>query len=497
MFKSLSIPLNLNKPLHPWLKQAYVTYLPGPTDKVLEEVAQGIMHSFKLLGSIVQDSPTDETTILLTTAPYGKPLHWRDSIMLTARRRFKLKKNPNVFTLIHVTPARLQADLDYLEKVLQKEPPDPADYDFPGLAPQSYRVLFEQGRRGGPILALERIVQSQAMGLRVLLVVGDEHPDYVYHFDLVGAFPKSVNHGDPMLFYHDIALRLTTTVSTREITNHQVVGDPIPYQTWQSWAGPRAMLRAAVELGKRHFFTEMVRINDLVAVPAVQDAVASQYSEGCFGTWEPEINGLIATITGSARPVDKDNLTENDLSIIVGVRPDREGALVRHVQGKRNDPPSSEAVEMMDMDASLPRIALAPPQWEQEAEAPVVRSKLHGHRGVKSFDPALVEYAPLEPQYFDFIVSCATEAQARGVRDAFSRAQCLLNPDDPRKLAFTILPGHGVVIAEKWVPGTVPFQVMWDAMDSGQLVIDSHVPQGRMRYEPDESGQMALVEEEF
>jgi len=498
MADSLPIILNLDKHLHSGLKRLHVAFAPGPMDLVLEETADGILQSFRLLGHAVQDAPTDETDILLTTAAYGVPLNWRQSMALTARRRFKLSKNPDaVYTLVHVTPERLQADLDYLEKTLEKAPPDPADYDFPGLAPQAYHVLFEQGRRGGPILALERIVQSQAKGLRVLLVVGDDHPEYVYHFDLVGAYPKSVNRGDPALFYHDIALRLTTTVSTREVTDHQVVGDPIPYEEWASWPAPRAMRFAALELGKRKFFTEMVRINDLVAVPAVQDAVASQYSEGCFGTWEPRANGLIATITGSARPVDKDNISEDDLAIIADVRPGRAGAIVRHVEDKRNDPPSSEAVEMMDMDASLPRVTIAPPEWDLEAEVPVVRSKLHGHRGVRSFDPALVEYAPLEPQYFDFIVSCATEAQAKGVRDAFSRAQCLLNPDDPRQIAFTILPGHGVVIAEKWVPGAVPFQTMWEAMDSGQLVIDSHVPQGRMRYQPDESGQMTLVEEAF
>ena len=498
MADPLPISLNLNKTLHPDLKRLHVAYVPGPTDDaVLEETAQGILQSFRLLGHQVQDVPTDETDILLTTAEYGVPLNWRQSLVLTGRRRFNLKKNPTVYTLVHVTPARLQEDLDYLEKVLEKEPPDPADYDFPGLAPEAYRVLFEQGRRGGPILALQRRIQAQVMGLRVLLVVGDEHPDYVYHFDLVGAYPKSVNRGDPTLFYHDIALRLTTTISTREVTDHQVVGDPIPYEEWASWPAPKAMRHAAMELGKRKFFTDMVRINDLVKVPAVQDAVASQYSEGCFGTWEPRINGLIATVTGSARPVDKDNITDDDLAVIVGVRPGRAGAIVRHVEGKRNDPPSSEAVEMMDMDEPLPKVHLGPPAWDFEADVPVVRSKLHGHRGVKAFDPALVEYAPMEPQYFDFIVSCATEAQAKGVRDAFSRAQCLLNPDDPRQIAFTILPGHGVVIAEKWVEGKVPFQAMWEAMDSGQLVIDSHVPQGRMHYEPDASGQMILVEEEF
>ncbi len=497
MADSLPITLNLNKNLHSGLKQLKVTFAPGPMDPVLEETARGILQSFRLLGHDVQDTPTDQTDILLTTAEYGVPLNWRQSMVLTARRRFKLRKKTNVYTLVHVTPERLQADLDYLEKVLEKEPPDPADYHFPGMAPEAYHVLFEQGRRGGPILALERIVQSQAMGLRILLVVGDDHPDYVYHFDLVGAFPKSVNRNDATLFYHDIALRLTTTISTREVTDHQVVGEPIPYQEWASWPAPKAMRFAALELGKRNFFTEMVRINDLVRVPAVQDAVANQYSEGCFGTWEPRVEGLIATITGSARPVDKDNITEDDLAIIVGVRPGRAGAIVRHVEGKRNDPPSSEAVEMMDMDTPLPRLTIAPPEWDFEAEVPVVRSKLHGHRGVKSFDPALVEYAPLNPEYFDFIVSCATEAQAKGVRDAFSRAQCLLNPDDPRQIAFTILPGHGVVIAEKWVPGAAPFQAIWEAMDSGQLVIDSHVPQGRMRYQPDASGQMILVEEEF
>ncbi len=497
MADSLPLAIHLDKPLHPWLKHIRIAFVPGPMDPVLEETARGILQSFRLLGHEVQEHPTDETDVLLTTAEYGVPLNWRQSMVLTARKRFKLTKNPTVFTLVHVTPEQLEADLDYFAKVLEKEPPDPADYAFPGLAPQAYRVLFEQGRRGGPILALERLIQAQAMGLRVMLVVGEDHPQYVYHFDLVGAYPKSVNRGDPTLFYHDIALRVTTTVSTREVTDHEVVGDPIPYEEWRSWTAPEAMRFAAIELGKRRFFTEMVRINDLVKVPAVQDAVASQYSEGCFGTWEPKGNALVATITGSARPVDKDNITENDLAVLVGVRPGGVGAFVKHVQGKRNDPPSSEAVEMMDMDTPLPRVQLSPPEWEFEAEVPVVRSKLHGHRGVKSFDPALVEYAPLDPVYFDYIVSCATDAQARGVRDAFSRAQCLLNPDDPRQIAFTILPGHGVVIAEKWKPGTAPFQVIWEAMDTGQLVIDSHVPQGRMRYEPDEQGQMVLVEEPF
>ena len=48
--------------------------------------------------------------------------------------------------------------------------------------------------------------------------------------------------------------------------------------------------------------------------------------------------------------------------MIVGVREDYMGALVRQVEAKRNDPPSSEAVEMFDMDSMLPHISLDP-EW--------------------------------------------------------------------------------------------------------------------------------------
>jgi hypothetical protein len=113
-----------------------------------------------------------------------------------------------------------------------------------------------------------------------------------------------------------------------------------------------------------------------VQVPVVNAAVAEQYSEGCFATWEPRLGALIATITGSARPVDKDNITEDELAVIVGVRPDGKGALIRHVEGKRNDPPSSEAVEMMAMDAAKLELKLDSQKafWSK-------RSKLH-NRGV-------------------------------------------------------------------------------------------------------------------
>jgi hypothetical protein len=251
------------------------------------------------------------------------------------------------------------------------------------------------------------------------------------------------------------------------------------------------MAMAGQALGERGFFTETVFIPKLTQVPAVGDAVASQYSEGCFATWDAALDSLIATVTGSARPVDKGHITEDDLAVIVGVRPDGGGALIRQVIGGRNDSPSTESVEMMDMDSALPTIALGP-AWGISALVPVVRSKLHGHRGISGYDPRLVEYIPLDPPYYRYLVSCATEAQAQVIKESFARSETLWNPDDPRQVAFTVLPGHGAFIVEKWVAGKAPFQVIWEYMDAGSLTVASRIPQGDMTYVADQAGKMIL-----
>ena len=144
------------------------------------------------------------------------------------------------------------------------------------------------------------------------------------------------------------------------------------------------MKSAGIALGERRFFTQMIRVSDLIVVPAVDDAIARQYSEGCFATWDTTLDSLVTTVTGSARPVDKSGLADDDLAVIVDVRPDGRGVIVRHVEGGENAPPSSEALELRDVDTDLPSIELGP-EWGSDAGAtvPVIRSKLHGHRGVR------------------------------------------------------------------------------------------------------------------
>lgn len=480
------------RPVHPWLRRLSVSFVSGPTTALLDAALPRLMERFRFHGHAVQASPDDRTDLVLTTAPFGKSIDWRESVLFAGRRRFSLSRTPSVCTLIHVTPGDLQERLAYFAGVLAKEPPDPADYAFPGLAPEAHRTLAEQGRRGGPMMALERLLQAQAKSIRIILLVGNSHPIEAYHFDLVGAFPRTTAD-DPDAFYDDVTLRLVTSVSSGEVAEHETAGEPVPHALWESLAAPAAMIAAGQELGKRSFFTRMVRIAELVHVPALANTVASQYSEGCFATWDPALCALVATITGSARPVEKAGITDDDLAVIAGARPDGRGVVVRPVEGKRNDPASSEALEMTAMDAALPRVTLGP-EWGGAAGArvPVIRSKLHGHRGVGRYDATRVEFVPLDPPYYHYPVSCATEAQSRAIAAAFARSAALRDPEDPRSVAFTVLPGHGLVMAEKWIAGKAPFQTCWEFMDTGYIQVENHIPQGLMEYVRGGAGLMIL-----
>jgi sulfhydrogenase subunit gamma (sulfur reductase) len=374
-------------------------------------------------------------------------------------------------------------------------------------------ILFAPGGLGlAPLRSLiNQVLDERALYGRVIILYGARNPSELLFKDELKEW------GDR----DDVELHLTVDRGDETWTGHIGVITTLfrdisvyPRNTVAITVGPPVMYRFVLMelLGKGisegniwMSLDQMIRISDLVHVPAIDEAISRQYSEGCFTTWDPQISGLIATITGSARPVDKDNLTDDEIAVIVGVRPDGLGALVRNVEGKRNDPPSSEAVEMIEMDLPLPKISVhvqadglvsergTPGNYTYEV--PVARSKLHGHRGVSSFNPQLVEHVSLDEPFYHFPVSCSTEAQARAIRDAYARSEALNDPKDLRQVIFTVLPGHGVVIAEKWVPGKLPFQVIWEFMDSGDLQIENYIPQGPLTYELNNNGMMVLKDQ--
>jgi hypothetical protein len=462
-------------------------FLDDPHDESLSALQlRRLAGEFESRGHDVDAVPTDATDVVFATAQFGVPIGWRQSLQLTVRRRFKLRRTPITYVVMSATPEQLQAMIDHFRVALDKTPIDPADFAVDGLEPTAVDTLVEQGRRGGAMLTVMRVLQTQAKNVRILLFVGDDdNPEAVFHLDLVGGHPRTLAVGDGAALWDDIVARVLATISARDVTDHMVDPRVVTAAEWEAAPARSAMKTAGLALGQRRFFTQMIRVADLIAVPAVDDAIARQYSEGCFATWDTTLDGLVTTVTGSARPVDKTGLADDDLAVIVDVRADGRGVIVRHVEGAENAPPSSEALELRDVDTDLPKIELGP-EWSSDAgtTVPVIRSKLHGHRGVRSFDPARVEFVSLPPSYYEHPVSCATAAQAAGIRSAFSNAACLRDPDDPRTIAFTVLPTHGLVTVERWCPGKEPFGELLEAMDAGQLEVEDRVPQGWHTYEP-------------
>ena len=476
---TLAILMLVHSPTHSWLKQLNVAYIPGPSTGLAHQVSSELMNYFQQEGHIAKNVPDAETNVILTTARLGEPLGWREALMFTARRRYKLKHVPTVFTIVQALPEHFQELMNEVKQILEgslKTVPS-----FAGIPETATNTLYQQGKRGGAILYLLRIIQIQTKSIRVLLVIGNDQPESALLFDLVGAHPQ-IKFEDAQSFYKDIATRIMTAASTQEITNHRAVEPQILREEWDHLSTIKEMTQASHELGKRDFFTEMIKVSQVAEIPGFSEAISQQYSEGCFATWDAQINGLLTTITGSARPVRKENITDKDLAVIVGIKPERDGALIRKIEGHPNHPPSSEAVEMIGMDLDLPKIIL-----RKGTHVPVIRSKLHGHRGIQSFDRSRVEYVSLPESYLYYPVSCSTDAQYRAVQTAFSSSAALQNPDDPRQIVFTVLPGHGLVIVEKWVDGKHAFQAIWEAIDNKDIEITNSIPQGPFRFE--EKGQ--------
>src|SRR5690349_827612 len=184
-------------------------------------------------GHTTQELPSADTDVILTTARLGEPLGWREAFMFTARRRYGLNHVPTVFTIVHATYEQFNSLLAETETILKNGVESTPR--FPGIPETASRTLYQQGKRGGAIMYLLRIVQIQTKSIRVLLVLGDEKPDSAYLFDLVGAHPQ-IHNDDPQFFYKDIATRIMTAASTEEITRHQAVEPEIKREVWDNLA---------------------------------------------------------------------------------------------------------------------------------------------------------------------------------------------------------------------------------------------------------------------
>src|ERR1051325_8996977 len=157
----------VHTPTHSWLKQLCISYIPGPSTPLAERLVSDLMNYFHQEGHSRQEIPSDETNVILTTVKLGEPIGWREAMMFTARRRFKLKHTPTVITIVHASPEQFNEWITKIEQLLQSG--GEMKPDFAGIPETAYRTLEQQGKRGGAILYLERIIQIQSKSIRILL----------------------------------------------------------------------------------------------------------------------------------------------------------------------------------------------------------------------------------------------------------------------------------------------------------------------------------------
>jgi hypothetical protein len=473
--------------------------MPDYHDPMLDCVLKGLIDWFEANGTTVQTLPTNDTDLMLTTARFNQPVNRDEAMLFHAKRRFGLSRRPQVLTVVSMT------ELEYAEqiahfKALAIDSEIGLTHQYVGLGPQARDVMLEQARRGGPEVALGRLLQGQMNSIRVMAIVGDGagNAHRAIHFDLAGAHPTS-DATDLAQFAQDAGRRVLTAICAHDVDHHELLDETLPRAVWEKLTTPEAMIRAGVTFTQYGFFTTPISIEKVLGYRGgLGEAIAAQYSEGCYAVFEPDVPGLITTATGSSRLVDKRQISRDDQAIVIGVKPERDGARVMQVEGRSRVLPSVEAVEMMGICEALPYHDHKNSR-DETVQVPAVRAILHGHLGVAAYDPESAEAVFLDEPYYDYLVSCGTGALAGGTAQAFQRSQSLRDLNDPRGIIVLEQPGHGVVIVEKWVAGKGPFETIHDCLEQGRLKMTMEVPQGRTgwRRSGRSNNGRVMVEKEF
>ena len=471
--------------LHPWIRPISIAYMPGDSTPALELASSALLDWLRDAGCTVTQLPDSSTDLIMTTRRFGDNVSREQALFFNAKRQYRLSQRPQVLTMVDVPELEYQALVKHFTEVAQLPEEEAGRIQYSGLGPQAADIISHQARRGGPDLAIARLLQGQMLSIRVMaLRTQAGRPYRAMHMDLAGAHPVT-DATDLEVFAEDAGARVLTAVCATEVNHHSFVDDPVPAKLWESLSSPDAMIRAGSMFTQFGFFTTPLYIEKLLGYRGISDAISAQFSEGCYAVFEPDIPGLLTTATGSSRLVDKRSISRLDQAVVVGTRPDHEGAMVRPVTGMDRVVPSVEAVEMMGLCERVPKHSHLNSHG-LPVTVPNVRAILHGHLGVAAFDADKVEAVMLDPLYYTQLVSCGTGALAEGTATAFARSQSLKDLGDPRRVIFLEQPGHGVMVVEKWpaqADGSRPFETIHEYLSSGVLQMTLDIAQGPVHWE--------------
>jgi hypothetical protein len=471
--------------VHTWTHPISIAYMPGDHTPALDLASRALLDWLRDAGCTITDQPNNGTELILTTRRYGNVVTRDEALFFNAKRQYHLSTRPQLLTMLDVPETDYQAMMEHFTKIAQMPEAEASLTRYAGLGPQAADLISHQARRGGPELAFARLVQGQVLSIRVMaLRTKDGQPYRAMHFDMAGAHPVT-DATDLELFAEDAGARVLAAVCAVEVNHHSFVDEPVSAELWESLSSPDVMVRAGSMFTQFGFFTTPLYIEKLLGYRGISDAISAQFSEGCYAVFEPDIPGLLTTASGSSRLVDKRSISRLDQAVVVGMRSDHEGAVVRPVAGMEPVVPSVEAVEMMGLCERVPHHEHLNSHGNP-VNVPNVRAILHGHLGVAAFDPTKVEAVRLGPLYYTQLVSCGTGALAEGTAVAFAASESLKDLNDPRRVIFLEQPGHGVMVVEKWPPkddGTQPFETIHDYLSSGVLQMTLEVAQGPVHWE--------------
>ncbi len=476
----------MTQSLHAWVHPIRVAFVPGQLSPVTQLITDRLLAWLKTNGSTVDAQPARDTDLVITTACMGDVISRDASLFFNAKRWYRLARRPQVLTIVDVPESDYEHWLTHFEALARLPESAVAEQQYPGLGAQAAQVIAHQARRGGPDLAFCRLLQAQVLSIRVMAVhTVDGRPVRAMHYDLAGARPVS-DATDLEAFAHEVGPRLLAATCAEEANRHIFDDDPIPAEHWAALRTPDDMIRAGEAFTRFGFFTEPILVERLLGFGGISEVISAQFSEGCYAVYEPEVGGLITTASGSSRLVDKRAISRADQAVVVGVRPEGDGAVVRPVAGRERVAPSVEAVEMFSLcRAAGEHMRRGRPGTPESV--PNIRAILHGHLGVAAYDPARVEAVSLEPTYYTQLVSCGTVPLAQATAAAFGRSTALRDLDDPRRVAFLEQPGHGVVVVEKWPPAgqdEPAFSAIQQCLEDGALQVALAIPQGRVCWAP-------------
>jgi hypothetical protein len=471
--------------VHSWTHPISIAYMPGDNSAALDLASSALLDWLRDAGCTVTELPNNGTDLIITTRRFGDMVSRDEALFFNAKRQFRLSTRPQVLTLVDVPEPEYQSLVEHFTAVAHLPEDEASRNQYSGLGPQAADIISHQARRGGPDLAFARLMQGQVLSIRVMaLRTQAGRPYRAMHFDMAGAHPVT-DATDLETFADDAGARVLAAVCAVEVNHHSFEDEPVSAELWDSLSSPDVMVRAGSMFTQFGFFTTPLYVEKLLGYRGIGEAISAQFSEGCYAVYEPDIPGLLTTASGSSRLVDKRAISRLDQAVVVGTRPDHDGAVVRPVAGMERVVPSVEAVEMMGLCERVPKHRHLNSHGVP-VTIPNVRAILHGHLGVAVYDPERVEAVRLDPLFYTQLVSCGTGALAEGTATAFARSESLKDLRDPRRVIFLEQPGHGVMVVEKWPAtddGSRPFDTIHNDLSSGALQMTLDVAQGLVRWE--------------